>query len=373
MEGGGYGFRNLEGKTNDMFENRKMLPEVLHKGLGKFATKLNDLFFDDIGKQRQSEEEKSINNEKNRDIPEIEGDMMETHGEKKMVLLASNINMLFHKLFSDDLQSDTNNAEIMEQEQNKVDLAEQYEPNSKFEINGQTYETDDNGYIYKMDGYELLPNTKYEIDGVIYETDGLGRIVSCEGNATSTPEGERDIKAQAIAGGEDRKAGDQGGHILARIFGGAKGIENMIAMRGTAINQSVYKRMENEIGRALEDGKEVRIRVDVEYEGDSKRPSKITAIYTIDGKETIVQFDNDEGSIDLLDSLKDKINMKDYNDLKQEIQDANDDGANISVVSVKTEYDENGDITKVTVTIRDENGEPKPVNEDRVFTPKEMA
>lgn len=37
------------------------------------------------------------------------------------------------------------------------------------------------------------------------------------------------------------------GHILARVLGGAKGIENMLAMRGTAINQSVYKRMANEM------------------------------------------------------------------------------------------------------------------------------
>ena len=52
------------------------------------------------------------------------------------------------------------------------------------------------------------------------------------------------------------------------------------------------------------------------------------------------------------------------------IEDANEDGANISVVSVKTEYDEDGNVTKVTVTIRDENSD-HPVNEDRVFSPKE--
>ena len=277
-------------------------------------------------------------------------------------------------LFSDDFSdNDASKNESDADEQEKVDLTKQYEPNSKFEINGQTYETDDNGYIYKIDGYELMPDCEYTIDGVTYKTDSLGRIVSCDGNATSTPDGERDEKAQKMAGGEDRRPGDQGGHILARIFGGAKGIENMLAMRGTAINQSVYKRMENEIGKALEDGKEVHVHVDVEYEGDSQRPSKITVTYTIDGKETVAVFDNDEGSTDLLDDLDDKISESDLQDLKDEIQDANEDGANMSVVSVKTEYDEDGNITKVTVTIRDENGEPHPVNEDRVYEPKEAA
>ena len=128
----------------------------------------------------------------------------------------------------------------------------------------------------------------------------------------------------------------------------------------------------DEIAKALDEGKEVHVHVDVEYEGDSQRPSKITVTYTIDGKETVVQFDNDEGSTDLLDSLKDKLDEDQYNDLKKEIQEANEDGAKMTVVSVKTEYDEAGNVTRVIVTIRDENSD-HPVNEDRVFTPKETA
>ena len=280
---------------------------------------------------------------------------------------------LFADDFSEEQDGSGNNDDTDEVERREtIDLTKQYEPNSKFEVEGKTYETDDNGNVYKIDGYELRPNSEYTIDGVTYKTDDHGRIVSCDGQAKSTPDGERDLKAQNMAGGEDRKPGDQGGHILARIFGGAKGIENMLAMRGTAINQSVYKRMENEIAKALEDGKDVYIHVDVEYEGDSQRPSKITVKYTIDGKETNIQFDNDEGSTDLADSLEGKIEDDDLNDLKQEIQDAEEDGANISVVSVKTEYDAEGNILKVTVTIRDDNSE-HPVNEDRVYTPKEEA
>lgn len=297
----------------------------------------------------------------------------ETENDKSDIPIDSKAEM--KSLFADDYSDDVgtiDSSDDVGQEQERADLTKSYESNSKFEVNGQTYETDDSGYIYKVNGYELLPDNEYAIDGVTYNTDNLGRIISCDGNAKSMPDGERDQKAQSIAGGEDRREGDQGGHILARVLGGAKGIENMLAMRGTAINQSVYKRMENEISKNLEEGKEAHVNVQIEYEGRSQRPSKITVMYTIDGKKTVVQFDNDESSTDLLDSVEDKIDNDVYNDLKQEIQDAKGDGADISVVSVKTVCDENDNVTKVIVTIRDENSD-HPVNEDRVFTPKEAA
>lgn len=279
------------------------------------------------------------------------------------------------KLFADDHSdgtASTDSSVDSEPKQETVDLTKQYEPNSKFEVNGHTYETDDKGTVYKIDNCKLVPNCEYTLNGATYKTDDEGRIISCDGNAKSTPTDDRDEKAQTSTGGEDRREGDQGGHIIAKVLGGAKGIENMLAMRGAAINQSVYKRMENDVNKAVADGKEVHMTVTVEYDGNSQRPSKFTVTYTIDGKDTVVEYDNDEGSTDLIDSLEDKIDNNSYNDLKQEIQDANEDGANISIVSVKTEYDEDGNVTKVTVTTRDDNSD-HPVNEDRVYSPKEDA
>lgn len=237
---------------------------------------------------------------------------------------------------------------------------------SSAETDGNIYEKDDNGTIFKVNG-ELKPDTEYCIDDVVYKTDAQGRIISCDGNARQTPEGERDLKAQKEVGGKDRREGDQGGHILSRILGGAKGIENLLPIRGT-INSGPYKAMENEMNQALDKGKDVPIHVEVKYEGDSKRPDIITVRYTIDGKETVAEYDNNEGSTELLDSVEDKVDQEQYDDLKQEIADANADGGNISVIAVKTEYDVSGDVTKVTVTIRDENsGGP---NEKRVLLPK---
>ena len=52
------------------------------------------------------------------------------------------------------------------------------------------------------------------------------------------------------------------------------------------------------------------------------------------------------------------------------VNEANKDGAKISIIAVKTEYNEDGSIKKVIVIMRDENGEP-PQNEHRTISPKD--
>lgn len=54
-------------------------------------------------------------------------------------------------------------------------------------------------------------------------------------------------------------------------------------------------------------------------------------------------------------SLKDKMSDEDYNRLKQTINDMKEDGCDTAITSVKVEYDENGNPTKVTVGILDES------------------
>ena len=214
-------------------------------------------------------------------------------------------------------------------------------------------ERDDNGNIYKRDG-RLLPDCRYTINGTTYTTDGKGRIISCDASPESSPEGSRDLKEQREAGGEDRQEDDDGGHILARVLGGSEGIENLIPMRRT-LNRGDYKKMENEINKALGEGKEVTMHVEVEYDDDSGRPSRIRVEYTIDGKKTEVVFDNKENSTKLLDSLDQKLDNRDCESLREEIADARADGREITITSVKTEYDENGNPTRVTVRLLDES------------------
>ena len=243
--------------------------------------------------------------------------------------------------------------DTVESDEKEPDYIEKREPNSQYELNGNIYETDDNGQTYKKNG-KLLPNVEYTVNGNTYKTDAHGRIISCDANPKYTEEGPRDNKKQREAGGEERREKDDGGHIVARILGGAEGSENLVPMRST-INKGDYKKMENEIAKALQEGKEVAVNIELEYDGDSQRPSKIKVTYTIDGKTTIVEFDNEENSTDLLDSVKEYISESDYNKLKEEIDDMKEDGGDASITSVKVEYDENGKPVKVTVGILDES------------------
>ena len=59
-----------------------------------------------------------------------------------------------------------------------------------------------------------------------------------------------------------------------------------------------YKRMENDIKDALDEGKDVTVTTDISYSGDSKRPDTITVTVTADGVKTVYKFDNNlDGSL----------------------------------------------------------------------------
>lgn len=219
------------------------------------------------------------------------------------------------------------------------------------------YEKDDNGNIYKTDG-ELNPNTEYTVNGITYKTDSQGRIVSWEGEPGYNPEAERDGEAQTDAGGEDRQDGDDGGHLVARVLDGSPGNENIVPMRDT-VNRGDYKKSENEIAKAKQEGKDVQDSGNIIYEGDSSRPSKIERTYTIDGEKRELKVDNIEGSQDILEDVKDDISEDDYESLEERIEDMEADGSEVSVTSVYKKYDSEGNLASVTVGLRDETNGTK--------------
>lgn len=52
--------------------------------------------------------------------------------------------------------------------------------------------------------------------------------------------------------------GDEGGYLIARIFGGSGELDNLLAM-AAIVNNSKYKKLENRWGKALQEGKEVEV------------------------------------------------------------------------------------------------------------------
>lgn len=241
------------------------------------------------------------------------------------------------------------NSGVYDSQENNLD---KLEPNTKYEIDGNVYETDDNGNIFKKNG-ELLPNTTYVKNGIVYTTDDKGRISTWNGKPQYDPENERDGDAQTEAGGEDRQEGDDGGHLEARILGGSSGNENIVPMRKT-VNRGDYKKSENEIADAKKQGKDVEDSGKITYEDDSTRPSKIERVYAIEGEKSVLKVDNVEGSKDLLEDLEGNISKEDMESLKTEIADMEEEGDNVSVTSVLKKYDKDGNLISVRVGIRNE-------------------
>lgn len=215
----------------------------------------------------------------------------------------------------------------------------EYLPNCTFTLEGKTYKTDDNGNVYMVNN-KRLPNTKYDLNGNNYTTDENCRIVNCKATPHRTPENLRDNDAQKRAGGEDRHDNDQGGHIVSRDLGGDSGDGNLVAM-DSRINQSDYKRMENTIKGALDNGKAVTTETDFTYSGDSNRPDKIKVTETVDHRDTVYIFDNNlDGS--LIDEVPE--------DGKEAVLDELSETGGV-ISSEKKEYDENETLISTTVTI----------------------
>lgn len=160
------------------------------------------------------------------------------------------------------------------------------------EITGGPY-LDDNGKEYRR-GDDLIPNNEFEINGYKYKTDSEGRVISAEGKLRRSQEHKRNMEKMDVVSKGDKMKGDEIGHLIAKMFGGSDKLENLVPM-SKELNRSDYKKMENELKSAVDDGKDVRLKVEPIYDGDSHRPTEIRATYTIDGDTTVRVFRNEGG------------------------------------------------------------------------------
>ncbi|URJ35163.3 DNA/RNA non-specific endonuclease [Paenibacillus polymyxa] len=131
----------------------------------------------------------------------------------------------------------------------------------------------------------LKPNIKYKAGeyDYSYETDGLGRLNKFETDNLQLTKRESRLDHNPKTPG--KKDGDHAGHLAGDRFGGSPELDNLVS-QSRKVNLSQYKKIENQWAKALKDGKEVKVKVDIEYEGDSLRPSKFNVQYEIDGKFT---------------------------------------------------------------------------------------
>ena len=137
---------------------------------------------------------------------------------------------------------------------------------------------------------ELKENIVYESKGYYYQTDELGRIKAAQGDL-QLEDGVRNNRDQLKAGGDDRLPGDHGGHLIAKIFGGSGELDNLVAM-DAIVNRIDYRAMENQWKNALQEGKEVKVTIDIVYDGANKRPIKFNVNYVIDKEKATESYLN---------------------------------------------------------------------------------
>ncbi|MGP1568582.1 MAG: DNA/RNA non-specific endonuclease [Peptoanaerobacter stomatis] len=202
----------------------------------------------------------------------------------------------------------TNNVEIKEKSKEDIDearkkledslnsdsdIVEQKNPHIE-EIDGKKYYYDDNGKLYRVQD-NLAPNTEYEINGYKYKTDDNGRVISAEGTLhIKNHDGKLQIKdSMDKIGKGDEKEGDQRGHLIGDQFDGSNGLENLIP-QDADVNMKDYKNFENDLAKEVKSGKEVTVKIEPVYEGDSRRPDAIVVTYSIDGEESVRVFPNNK-------------------------------------------------------------------------------
>ena len=141
---------------------------------------------------------------------------------------------------------------------------------------------------------ELPANAEYESKGYKYRTDDQGRIVSAEGQLRiKEHQGRLQIPDSMgkIGRGYEMNEDDRG-HLIGDQFDGSNRLDNLVPMNKD-LNRGDYKKMECELASAVKDGKEVYLKVEPRYEGESARPSMFKATNTIDDEKSIRYFNNE--------------------------------------------------------------------------------
>ncbi|WP_369310052.1 DNA/RNA non-specific endonuclease [Providencia rettgeri] len=135
------------------------------------------------------------------------------------------------------------------------------------------------------------PNTVYKVDGNnTYKTDSQGRVQSVEAKL-SLNKNDRNSYQQCKAG-KCGVAGDEGGHLIGTRFNEPGEKINIVPMNSN-LNRVEWKKMENLWAKALKENKQVDVKIEPVYIGNSDRPAKFNVRYTIEGERPVIKNFND--------------------------------------------------------------------------------
>lgn len=128
----------------------------------------------------------------------------------------------------------------------------------------------------------------------VYGLDSLDRPRRIDGELRLNSRQRRSRSSQDAAGRPDRLATDEGGHYIARRFGGPTDLFNHFA-QDRNFNRGAYASLEQHWSSAIKSGHRVRVHITPFYVDTSNRPEKITIIYFVDNRKRIQEFTNSPG------------------------------------------------------------------------------
>ena len=148
---------------------------------------------------------------------------------------------------------------------------------------GETSDTVITDGSHLVDG-QLKPNVTYKTGehDYIYQTNESG-LISCvivdelqfkihDGRLNHNPNTYGKLE------------GDHAGHLIGDRFGGSPELDNLVS-QAKDVNMSEYKVIENKWATALTNGRNVSVRIDINYSTGITRPISFDVFYCIDGVE----------------------------------------------------------------------------------------
>ena len=136
--------------------------------------------------------------------------------------------------------------------------------------------------------------------GHLSKTDDLGRLTQVEAKELKLVDGARKPYNQQKVVREAKKRNPakytdrnyDGGHIIARIFGGSPDIDNIVPMPRN-VNRVKWREMEKKIAESLKSGNRVTdFKVKINYRGADKMPYSFHVKYKVHGKVAEDIIDN---------------------------------------------------------------------------------
>ena len=133
---------------------------------------------------------------------------------------------------------------------------------------------------------KLKPDIRYKTGeyNYYYETDNLGRISKFETEDLQLTTREERLPHSKNTPGKV-KGQDHAGHLAGDRFGGSPRIDNLVSQLSD-VNLKQYKKIEDEWAAALKETppKNVKVNVEIKYDGNNTRPSEFIVEYEIDGR-----------------------------------------------------------------------------------------